>query len=172
MSHRLWKCFVIVLLCCSSYTIFAESTEKEEKESHLMNNERMDTIIRRLDENVTGKKGYWQFKIGNLAVTVITDEKADRMRIIIPIIETEKLDHEYLDARYAIAKQILWSAYLHPLSSLNDDEFIIGIGQTINLVSTFGTTYSSGLLNFSGGDSKAIQEKQLIQDLLDKGRAI
>ncbi len=77
-----------------------------------------------------------------------------------------------LDARYAIAKQTLWSVYLHPLSSLRDDEFLTGLGETVNLVSTFGTTYSSGLLNFGGGDSQAIKERQLIQELLDKGRAI
>ncbi len=48
----------------------------------------------------------------------------------------------------------------------------MGLGQTVNLVTTFGSTYTSGLLNFGGGDSKVIQEKQLIQELLDKGRAI
>ena len=183
MSYRLRKFFVIVFFC-GFFSVAAESVEEGQEKLSAMNNDRLDTIIRRLDDKAEGRKGYWQFKIGTLVVTVITDENADRMRIIIPVIETEKLDKEYLyrimqanfdstlDARYAIAKNILWSAYLHPLSSLNDDEFITAVGQSINLVSTFGTSYSSGLLNFRGGDSKAIQEKQLIQELLDKGRAI
>jgi hypothetical protein len=184
MFYRISKCFVIILLFCSSFATIAETAKEEQGRSYTMNNDQLDVIIRRLDDKVEGQNGYWQFKIGSLTVTVITDKKADRMRIMIPVIETEKLEHEYLyrimqanfdstlDARYAIAKQILWSVYLHPLSSLNDDVFITAIGQTVNLVSTFGTSYSSGLLNFGGGDSKAIQEKELIQKLLDKGRAI
>lgn len=184
MSCHLWKCLVFVLFYCSSFLLFAEVDGAEQSESYVMSNDRLDAIIRRLDNNTEGKMGFWQFKINSLTVTVITDEQADRMRIIIPVIDTEKLDQQYLyrimqanfdsalDARYAIAKNILWSAYIHPLSSLDDDQFLTAIGQTINLVTTFGTTYSSGLLNFGGGDSQAIQEKQLIQELLDKGRAI
>jgi hypothetical protein len=184
MPYHLLKCSVIVLFLCDSSSVFAEPIEGEKNESSIMDNDRLDMIIRRMDDNPEGRKGYWQFKISNLTITVITDEKADRMRIIIPITKTEKLEHDYLyrimqanfdstlDARYAIAKKILWSAYLHPLSSLSDDEFLMGLGQTVNLVTTFGTTYTSGLLNFSGGDSKTIQEKELIQELLDKGRAI
>jgi len=183
MSHQIGKCLAVIIFC-SFFSISAQSAEEAQEESYVMNNDRMDEIIRRLDDKVEGKKGYWQFKIGTVVVTVITDENADRMRIIIPVIETEKLDKDTLyrimqanfdstlDARYAIAKEILWSAYLHPLTSLDDDQFITAIGQTINLVSSFGTSYSSGLLNFGGGDSRAIQEKELIQQLLDKGRAI
>jgi len=173
-----------MLLLCVSFSVFSESGEGSQPEYYKMDNNRLDTIIRRLDDKPEGRKGYWQFKISTLTVTVITDEKADRMRIIIPIIEAEKLNHDYLyrimqanfdtalDARYAIAKKILWSAYIHPLSSLDDDEFLTGLGQTVNLVTTFGTSYSSGLLTFGGGDSQAIREKELIQELLDKGRAI
>lgn len=77
-----------------------------------------------------------------------------------------------LDSRYAIAQGILWSTYLHPLESLRDDEFLTGLGETVNLVTTFGESFSSGLLTFGGGDSKEIKEKQLIEDLLNKGRSI
>lgn len=181
MLHLIGKIIFITLLVNS---FVASANEDEQTQPYAMNNDRMDEIIRRLDDKVQGKKGYWQFKIGTLVATVITDEKADRMRIIIPIIEADKLDKDYLyrlmqanfdsalDARYAIAKEILWSTYLHPLSILDDEQFITAIGQTVNLVSTFGSSYTSGLLSFRGGDSQAIQEKQLIQELLDKGRAI
>ena len=183
MTQNLWKRFIISFLCVCFSSAAISIEDKQEKE-FVMNNDRMDEIIRRLDDQAEGRKGYWQFKVGTVVVTVITDEKADRMRIIIPIIESEKLDEEILyrimqanfdstlDARYAIAKNILCSAYLHPLASLDDEQFILAIGQTINLVSSFGTSYSSGLLNFGGGDSRAIQERELIQQLLDKGRAI
>jgi len=31
-----------------------------------------------------------------------------------------------LDARYAIAKGKLWSAFIHPLSELNEEQFFSG----------------------------------------------
>jgi len=181
MPNKVSQIIIVAFFFLCSISTSAEETEKK---ISVMNNEQLNTIIHRLDKNVEGEKGFWQFKISKLTVTVITDEKADRMRIIIPIIETEKLNQQYLvrlmqanfdsalDARYAIAKDLLWSAYIHPLSTLSDDEFILGLAQTVNLVTTFGGSYSSGLLSFQGGDSNAIQEKQLIQELLDKGLAI
>ena len=47
-----------------------------------------------------------------------------------------------------------------------------GLGQVVNLANTFGSTYSSGLLIFGGGDSRGIQEKELIDHLIKKGLAI
>ena len=72
-----------------------------------------------------------------------------------------------LDARYSIAKNIVWSLYLHPLGSLDDAQFLAAIGQVVNLATSFGTTYSSGALTFGGGDSN-----DLIKELLEKGLAI
>ncbi len=177
-SHRK---YIILIFFFIPSILFAETHEEEQQDHYVMNNDRLNEIIRRLDNKTEGKKGLWQFKISNLTVTVITDEKADRMRIIIPVVKTNDLEHDILyrimqanfdstlDGRYAIAKDMLWSTYVHPLSSLDDEEFLLGLGQTVNLVSTFGSTYSSGLLTFGGGDSKSIQEKQLLQELLDKG---
>ena len=72
-----------------------------------------------------------------------------------------------LDARYSIARGVLWSLYLHPLGSLSDEQFLAAIGQVVNLASTFGTTYSSGALTFGGGDSN-----RLIEELLEQGLSI
>jgi hypothetical protein len=77
-----------------------------------------------------------------------------------------------LDARYAIAKETLWSAYIHPLSTLSDEDFLSGLGQTVNLVDTFGSSFSSGSSTFIGGDSSGLKEKELIKELLKKGKAI
>jgi hypothetical protein len=181
MPNKRWQILITAVFFLYS---FSASAEESDKKVSAMNNERLNTIIHRLDKNVEGEQGFWQFKISKLTVTVITDEKADRMRIIIPVLQTDQLEQKYLvrimqanfdsalDARYAIAKDLLWSAYIHPLSTLSDDEFILGLAQTVNLVTTFGSSYSSGLLSFQGGDSNAIREKQLIQELLDKGLAI
>jgi len=188
MSHRfsyfIKYVLVIFTYCLSPATVNAEDGAEKNITNYKMDNERLNQIIHRLDENLEGKPGFWNFKITNLTVTVITDEKNDRMRIIIPIIESDKLSSENLhrimqanfdstlDGRYAIGKNILWSTYMHPLASLTDDEFLVGLGQTVNLHSTFGTTYSSGLLSFGGGDSQSLLRKKLIEELLEKGTAI
>jgi len=144
-----------------------------------MNNERLEALIHRIDESTEGKPGFWRITVAGRALMVITDEKADRMRIISPIGKAENLDPKLmfrmlqanfdtaLDSRYSIAKGVLWSLYLHPLSSLGDKQFLTGIGQVVNLAVSFGSTYSSGGLSFGGGDSN-----KLIQDLLNKGLAI
>jgi len=163
--------------------VFGEDSSKTIA-TNPMTNERLDILIRRLDDQPQGRNGFWTFKISNLSISVITDEEANRMRIIIPIIEMENIDNDQLhrvmqanfdsalDARYAIAKNILWSAYIHPLTSLSDEEFLNGLGQTVNLVTNYGGSYSSGLLTFGGGDSQALKDRQLINELLEKGNAI
>ncbi len=144
-----------------------------------MNNERLEALLLRIDENAEGRPGYWRATVDGRAVVVISDQNADRMRIISPIAEAENVDPKLLfrmlqanfdtalDARYSIAKGVLWSLYLHPMSSLSDQQFLSGIGQVVNLAASFGSTYSSGGLTFGGGDSN-----KLIQDLLDKGLSI
>jgi hypothetical protein len=184
MYNHLLKSLIIVLFYVSSFSVFAETVEPEKEKTCSMNNDRLDEIIRQLDKKFEGSNGLWQLKIGNHAVTVITDETADRMRIVIPVTETSELTGKKLyrimqanfdsalDARYAIAKEILWSAYIHPLSSLTNEDFLSGLGQAVNLVDTFGDTFSSGSSTFNGGDSHDLKEKELIQELLKKGKAI
>lgn len=144
-----------------------------------MDNERLGTLVLRIDDNAEGGDGYWRATVAGRPVTVITDEGADRMRIISPVARAEDLDPKLLfrilqanfdtalDARYAIARGVLWSLYLHPLAALSDKQFLAGVGQVVNLAGSFGTTYSSGGLTFGGGDSN-----ELIRELLEKGLSI
>ncbi len=144
--------------------------------------ERMGTIIKRLDGNVkVVRAGVWQFKIEQTWVMVVTDKKANRMRIMVPVRKAEGLSAEELiritqanfdtalDSRYAIAQKLLWAVYIHPLSELYPRQFIKGIGQTVNLALSYGKTYNSGLLSYGGGDSRGILRRQLIDKLLKKG---
>ena len=156
----------------------------EENVVHEMDNARLDQLIRHLDNDAEGQPGYWSFVIENVGLQVITDEKADRMRIISPILKASSLEKEQLyrlmqanfdttlDVRYAIANGFLWSTYVHPLSSLSDDAFLTALGQTINAVLTYGTAYSSGLLNYRGGDSQELFRKDLIEELRKKGSEV
>lgn len=146
-----------------------------------MNNARLDKLIRRLDNNPEGRLGFWKFTIEGRQVNVITDEKADRMRIISPIAKSEELERDRLyrlmqanfdsalDARYSVAQNILWSTFIHPLSSLEDKEFLSALGQVLNLASTYGSSYSSGALVFRGGDSEELRQRELIDKLMKKG---
>lgn len=144
---------------------------------------RLDEIIRALDpESVTNGR-FWQMTIAGVKIMIITDEAADRMRAIAPVRKLDEMSQEdftrvlqanfdsALDARYAIAKDVLWSAFIHPLGALEKEEFISGLGQVANLAESYGTLYSGGALQFGGGDSGALQRK-LIDDLLKKGQEI
>ena len=147
---------------------------------------RMGEIIRRLDDKARKAPNgdAWQFHVEKVPVVVVTDAGNNRMRIMIALKRADKMTLEELlrlsqanfdtalDARYAIAKGLLWATYIHPLSTLHHKQFIEGIGQTVNAAKSYGTTYSSGLLSFGGGDSRGIIQRDLIDKLLKKGQEI
>jgi hypothetical protein len=158
------------------------AAEEESMREGEMSLQRMDAILERLDTDRKHENGNWQVTIADVPVIIVTDEKNNRMRILVAIRKADTLTPEEitrimqanfdsaLDARYAVARDILWSAFIHPLSTLHDKQFIEAIGQTINLALTYGTSYSSGLLLYGGGDSGAIQQRELIDELLKQGQ--
>ncbi len=131
---------------------------------HAMDNKRLGELLRELNADTQGEPGFWYLEYNGHPTYVITDEVADRMRVVVQIGPAENLDQaalfrmmqanfdSALDARYSIARGMLWSAYIHPLSPLSDDRFRAGFLQAITLAETYGTEYSSGGLRFSGGD--------------------
>ena len=146
--------------------------------------EKMGKIIRRLDDTAKRRKNGWQLTVEKVPVVVVTDQKHNRMRILIAIRKTSEVSQDELtrmmqanfdtalDARYAIAHDIVWATFIHPLSELHDRQFITAVGQTVNLATTYGTTFSSGVLSFGSGDSRGIIQRQLIEKLLKKGQPI
>ena len=146
--------------------------------------EKMGKIIRRLDDSAKRRKNGWQLTVEKVPVVVVTDRKHNRMRILIAIRKTSDVSPDEmtrmmqanfdtaLDARYAIAHDIVWATFIHPLSELHDRQFITAVGQTVNLATTYGTTFSSGVLSFGAGDSRGIIQRQLIEKLLKKGEPI
>ena len=152
--------------------------------SMTMSNARLAELIKRIDNKAKGEPGHWQLVVDGKQVLVITDENANRMRIISPITNSDELTQPQLyrimqanfdsalDARYAVAKEVLWSAFIHPLSSLSDREFLVGVGQVVNLVSSYGSSYSSGALIFRGGDSNGLEKREVIDKLLEKGLSV
>ena len=144
----------------------------------------LEAIVANLDEEYFREGGAMEFFYADQRITIVTDSIANRMRIIVPIIDADLLGEaelyrllqanfdSALDARYALANGILWSTYIHPLSSLTATDFLSGIGQTINTAASFGSTYSSGELIYGGGDSDQIHQRELIDRLLEEGRSI
>ena len=96
----------------------------------------------------------------NAQLVCICDPAHDRMRIISPVLELKDVKeeqmvrmmeanfHTALDARYAVSDGVVYSAYIHPLSSLNESMIYSAIKQVSTLRNTFGTYFQSGELTF------------------------
>lgn len=96
----------------------------------------------------------------------LTDNRFDRMRVIAPIMDADELSedqrdamleanfHRTLDARYATSHGVVYAAYMHPLSSLDDRALTSALEQVSSLVLTFDDGYSSGALHFASGNSE------------------
>jgi len=174
---------IAVLALFATQVAGAEGQDKQEAVEQAMNNLRLQALIGRVAEDVEGRPGFWEFPLQGYRVTVITDERADRMRIIVPVAKADEIDSDKmtrlmqanfdsaLDARYSIARGVLWSAFIHPLSELSDHQFIDGLAQTVNLAGTFGTSYSSGALIFRGGDSKK-EQNRYYREIIEREGAI
>ncbi len=184
--------FFSLLFFAFSLTVFPASAQENEEEEppefqeravgEPMTVDRLEAIIRIFDAGAVRTNNVIAFKltienIGEAPITVVTDPAADRMRIVIGIAREEDISAERmkrlmqanydsaLDARYALGQGVLWATFIHPLSSLTDKDFVSGVGQTLGIVGTYGTTYSSGLFIFGGGDSQGI-----IDDLMEELR--
>lgn len=107
------------------------------------------------------EKGYVLFKYLGVKMALLSDEEFNRMRIISPITKYSNLApnikdslmnsnfHLALDARYAVSDDTLYSCFIHPLSSLSEEDLDSALKQVCNLASSFGKTYSSGQLEFT-----------------------
>lgn len=138
---------------------------------------RLALILRAIDPDAAPADGGIAFSLDDVPVLVFMDERANRMRAVVPVASTEGLapvDMERLlqanfdtalDARYAIAGGRVWSVFIHPLRELRRDQLLSGLAQTVTLAQTYGTFYASGATSFGAGDSAALH-----QDLPDRLR--
>ena len=145
---------------------------------------RLTEIVARLDPAAEIRPNGAEFTVEEPAVLLVADPMHNRMRLLVPIKPAEDLTPDELirlaqanfdtalDARYAVARGILWAAYIHPLSELHDRQFVAAVGQTVNAARSYGTSYSSGLLSYRGGDSGALIQRRLIDELLRRAEDI
>ncbi len=181
VNIRLATTVSLLLLCMtvSAQGVIPDDESGDETETG-MTAERLGELVLNVDEDARFSGSGWEFQVADLDVALIYDVRADRMRIIIPIGPTDDISEDELlrimqanfdsalDARYAIAQGKLWGTFIHPLSELSDLEFLIALGETANIVLSYGTSYSSGMFIFGGGDSTEIQQRELIESLKKK----
>lgn len=113
---------------------------------------------------------HWQFAHDGIPMACLTDPNFDRMRFIAPITELSKIDdeakaavleanfHTALDARYGSSNGLLFAAFIHPLSSLEEVLARSALDQVASLVQTFGTHYSGGTLELVSGHEPGLDD--------------
>lgn len=131
------------------------------------------TLVTTIDPEATVTANGATFEVDETPVTLVFDVNADRMRLFSQVGPSDGLTRAQLlrlmqanfdsalDARYAVAAGQVWSTYMHPMVTLTQDDFVSAIAQTVTLVRTYGTTFSSGALSFGAGDSNAEIQKLL-----------
>lgn len=125
-----------------------------------MNQSSMESIVKGIAQQSKGENGVVEFTFNDVRMYLVSDVKHDRMRIISGIVEyknvtREQIDammeanfHTALDARYALSKGVIYAAYIHPMSALNEAEIKSAVLQVSNLARSFGTQYSGGTLSY------------------------
>ena len=140
-----------------------------------MNAERLKELITEVSDTLENVGNAFQFVYKEKMLICIHDENANRMRIISPIIERNKLEeeqllnalvanfHSALDVKYALSDEIIWSVYTHPLKELTDYQLLDAIEQVYSAAITFGSTYSSSPLVFPGNTNKVEKPKKILE---------
>lgn len=148
----------------------------------VMDGSALKTLVLGLDKDAKTKGSMIEFSIRERDLAIVYDDKANRMRIISPIAPASLASDEVLtrmmqanfdsvlDTRYALANDLIWATFMHPLGSLTEADCISAIAQTYTAAETFGTSYSSGAMVFGGGDSSGIHADLLKE--LEKANAV
>ena len=166
MKTRGCRIFAVVLMLAVSMNLTGCFIENNELIQTKMTEQKLEGIIKSLAKSTSSQNGRLEFTYNGARLILLTSPPHNRMRIVAPITEYTKLTdsqlekimlanfHTALDARYAVNGGILYSAYIHPISSLSEDQIKLAVQQVSTLALTFGTTYTSGSLSFSPNQKK------------------
>ena len=165
--------FLLIFFLVCILALSACGAESDTASPEKMTPETLSSLIQKFDENAKIGANNVAFTLNERELFLVYDKNADRMRIILPVAQSviasediliRMLQANYdavLDVRYAMANDIIWAVFIHPLSSLTQEDFLSGVAQTVTAAETFGTSYTSGALVFGGGDSNSIHEDLL-----------
>jgi hypothetical protein len=127
-------------------------------------------LLAEVTEDFRQSPTHWQFIHDGIPMACLTDPSFDRMRFIAPITELSDMDdatkdavleanfHSALDARYGSSNGLLFSAFLHPLSSLEEPLARSALDQVASLVHTFGSQFTSGSIELAGREGELDDE--------------
>ena len=125
-----------------------------------MTNKKLHKIFTKNYSVKSEQLGHWQIEVEGKELVCLTDQYHNRMRIICPIIYAEQVRseelvkcmeanfHTALDVRYAISNELLWSAFIHPLKELTEQQVKEAVSQVYVAAMTFGSSYNSSNLYF------------------------
>jgi hypothetical protein len=128
-----------------------------------MTSEELAALLADETEDFERRSSHWQFAFFDVPMACLIDEGHDRMRIIAAIGDADELDesakdamlsanfHTALDARYGVSHGTVFSAFIHPLTSLEPELVRSALEQVASLVHTFGSHYTGGTLEFVSG---------------------
>ena len=134
--------------------------------SQEMNFKKLDATLTQISDSIVGNNSQWRFTIKNVPFICIADSTHNRMRIISPIANSNRLTdklktaalmanfHTALDVKYAISDNVLWSTFIHPLKELSEKQLLDAVSQVYYANVNFGTTFSSTSLVFPGKKPK------------------
>ncbi|WP_395375306.1 type III secretion system chaperone [Marinicella sp. W31] len=132
---------------------------------------KMLLILKDIVPDVQHEGNQMYFQLGQFQVLLIFDTTADRMRLIVPIMSQKDLQeeqllqamqanfHSVLDVRYAVSNDLVFSVFVHPLSSLDEELFRSAIQQVVVAAATFGEEYSSGPYVFPAGEDASNKDQ-------------
>jgi len=166
MDIRIALLLVLAVCMTSSMVSWArgQDTPNDAPDQALTDYASLDRFIRRWSDHTQGGQGQWTFQVEQTPLIVLADQQHNRMRIISPIADARDLDESQLrkmmqanfdralDARYAIWKDQVWAAFVHPMAELSEKEFHDAVGQVIQLRHNYGGSYSSTDLKFGGNE--------------------
>ena len=169
LSNHKFKKLVSLFIFMLSFQFVGQLTAEEEKENKTTP-EYLHYVISQYSDNVEISNNVISFQYAGVPLFCVWDANADRMRMLTPVAKVEDLEpellitllkanyHTVLDARYAIGNDVLYAAFIHPLSSITKDELESAIRQVANTALTFGTSFTSGELSFPGNNQESEAE--------------
>ena len=182
---RTLLCVVALGLCLHVSVVAAEDgkdgSKAKNSKTAKMTNARLGALLKKRFDKLGGREGFWIVPIKaekkgekDIPLMIVTDERANRMRIMMPVRKFDKDKdkdlllkllkanfHSALDAKYAVNGDTIWSTFLHPLATLQEADLDNALSQVRTLRQNTGSSYSSGELQFGGGEP----EKQPQPDL-------
>lgn len=143
-----------------------------------MTPEKLRKLTSQVSDTLVVQGNSFRFIYKETLMISVYDENANRMRIISPIVEREKIEekellnamvanfHSVLDVKYALSDEIIWSVFIHPLKELSEHQVLDAIEQVYAASATFGTTYSSTNLVFPGNTKK--KDEKTLEKIINK----